>query len=260
MPSTRCAEPEAERVPRTAAVVAPPVRWPMRPTDQCADQRLMSPAHRGPPAFSRPDLARPARPEGTAGLLAKTFNNAFGLLSLILTWARRQALVGANLLDDEKRAVVKRGERPFLEPDQINRLLTAAAAHPPADTLLTVLAMAGLRRGEALALRWSDVDWGSAQGGGGQLMIRRSIYRGHTTAPKTAAGERTVDIPVSVLQALRLHSAMYPALPGDLTSEQPPAARSTGTPSRRVSSHASSTKQGCRTSVCTFCGIPTPAC
>jgi integrase len=63
-------------------------------------------------------------------------------------------------------------------------------------------------------LRWSDVDWGT--GTGGRFFIRRSIYRGKITEPKTAAGVRRVDVSQDVLKDLQVYQVMYPPLAGDL--------------------------------------------
>jgi len=53
--------------------------------------------------------------------------------------------------------------------------------------LYVTAAMAGLRQGELLALRWEDVDWTA-----GLLRIRRSYSRGRLGTPKTRRGNRAV--------------------------------------------------------------------
>jgi integrase len=62
----------------------------------------------------------------------------------------------------------------------------------------------GMRRGEMLALRWSDVDFQR-----GQLAVRRTLSRGEEglviSEPKTKAGRRSIALPEPVIVALRAH-------------------------------------------------------
>jgi integrase len=66
--------------------------------------------------------------------------------------------------------------------------------------LFTFVALTGVRIGEALALRWEDVE-------GETAIIRRTVTRLHgewvVTAPKTGAGERTLALSPTVMVALR---------------------------------------------------------
>lgn len=80
----------------------------------------------------------------------------------------------------------------FMEHIQGDRLY-------PAFYLLLVT---GLRRGELLGLRWSDLE-------GGQLHIQRSYTllsgRPHWSEPKTENGRRTVTLPADALEVLEQH-------------------------------------------------------
>lgn len=65
--------------------------------------------------------------------------------------------------------------------------------------LFELLLITGLRPGEALALRWSDLDLEA-----GRLAVRRSLARdGSFLEPKTPRARRTVPLPASTVQALR---------------------------------------------------------
>jgi integrase len=68
----------------------------------------------------------------------------------------------------------------------------------------------GLRRGEALGLRWDDVDLDA-----GVLLVRRQLRReadGLVTADtKTAKSRRSVDLPDALVAALRSHRARQSA-------------------------------------------------
>jgi integrase len=55
----------------------------------------------------------------------------------------------------------------------------------------------GLRIGEAIELRWSDVDLGKRT-----IKVSRRVYRGRVGAPKSRFGRRTVKIPAEIAQPL----------------------------------------------------------
>ncbi len=136
-----------------------------------------------------------------------------------LSDARREGLVTTNAAVD---ATVPRAERPKVrpwEPEELGAFLDHAVTHR-LGSLYELAALAGLRRGEACALRWSDVDLAR-----GFLVVRQQIvqvtgydvacgmcgqvHRGVAFgAPKTASGEaRRVDLGergVGVLLAQRL--------------------------------------------------------
>jgi integrase len=65
-----------------------------------------------------------------------------------------------------------------------------------------------MRRGELLALRWSDLDLEA-----GSLQARRTVsyiavdehHEFRETEPKTAAGKRTIPLPRMVVEALKHH-------------------------------------------------------
>jgi integrase len=56
----------------------------------------------------------------------------------------------------------------------------------------------GLRIGEAIGLRWEDVDANAVQ-------VRRRFYRGGFSEPKSSSGRRTVPLAPTVAQALWKH-------------------------------------------------------
>ena len=58
--------------------------------------------------------------------------------------------------------------------------------------------LTGLRVGEILGLRWSDVDFGSAQ-----LRVSQRCYRGEMDSPKTRASQRTLPLSPECIQALK---------------------------------------------------------
>ena len=82
-------------------------------------------------------------------------------------------------------------------PVEVKKLLVAAKADGPMwHGLLVLLMRAGPRVGEAIALKWEDIDFE-----GGVLHIRRQAYANEIKAPKT--GAREVSLHPVVAKALR---------------------------------------------------------
>ena len=139
---------------------------------------------------------------------AKYYNNLRGTLSVVLTWARQrgQRYLTHDPLSDIKPVPVERRERRFLEPEEITRLLDATK-DPRDQTILYLFTYSGLRRGELFGLRWSDLDEHT-----NRLRVRRSLFQGEVTRPKTTHSERTVDIPESIVNRLRAYRETDPPL------------------------------------------------
>ena len=148
--------------------------------------------------------------EGT--LAPKFYVNLRNLLHTILEWARRRspAYIAHNPMKDlERLRLPKAKKRPHFEPEQVSALLKAAQTSPPDDTIIRLAVYSGLRRGELFALQWDDIDSGNGQDGG-RIHVRRSIYQGAITAPKTEESDRVVDIPQQIVDDLGVYKVMYP--------------------------------------------------
>ena len=78
--------------------------------------------------------------------------------------------------------------RRALDSDELGRFLAACSAEW--EPFFRLLAMTGLRIGEAIELRWRDVDFGAKR-----LRVRRQFYEGVVAPPKSKHGSR--DIPPS---------------------------------------------------------------
>ena len=145
-------------------------------------------------------------------LAPKFYVNLRNLLHTILEWARRRspAYIAHNPMKDlERLRLPKAKKRPHFEPEQVSALLKAAQTSPPDDTIIRLAVYSGLRRGELFALQWDDIDSGNGQDGG-RIHVRRSIYQGAITAPKTEESDRVVDIPQQIVDDLGVYKVMYP--------------------------------------------------
>ena len=91
---------------------------------------------------------------------------------------------------------------PALNPAAANRLLEAARGHR-LEYLFTFMLATGLRLGEALALRWCDVD---LAGGSANVQHTLEYLTGRPwriAEPKSASGKRVVPLIGSALAGLR---------------------------------------------------------
>jgi integrase len=129
--------------------------------------------------------ARPAR-----GLSNGSINHTLRHLSQILETAVEYELVPSNAAAGRRRRLkAERPARPWVEPEQLVAFLESAP-NGVGRVLLAVLAGAGLRIGEALALRWRDIDLGT-----GTLHVRDS---------KTEKGVREVHLTSALRETLTL--------------------------------------------------------
>jgi integrase len=91
------------------------------------------------------------------GLSASTIRTAYTILRALLDSAVRDRALAQNPVHAVRRPKVTAMEAAYLKPEQVRSLLTAAEGSRYAP-LFALLVHTGLRRGEALALHWSDVD------------------------------------------------------------------------------------------------------
>ncbi|MGB8907608.1 MAG: site-specific integrase, partial [Candidatus Cybelea sp.] len=133
----------------------------------------------------------------------RTVHHVFCTLHVALNRAKRQRLITLNpcgLVDPPR---VEQKEMRHLDAHGGAALLKALEACDIGAAIVTSLGT-GLRRGELLALRWSDVDLD-----GLHLTVQRSIERvGSQTRfkePKTKRSRRTISLPLFVAERLRRH-------------------------------------------------------
>ncbi|MFI6168924.1 tyrosine-type recombinase/integrase [Nocardia sp. NPDC051052] len=122
------------------------------------------------------------------------------VLSAALTRAMREDLVVRNVA---RLVVLPRYDRKEIVPwtiDEVARFLAVAKSHRMYPAFL-LLSLYGLRRGEALGLRWGDIDWDHDV-----LRIRQQfqVIRGqnYIGPVKTAKGKRDLPLLAFVRQAL----------------------------------------------------------
>lgn len=126
-----------------------------------------------------------------------TLRTAFAHLSVMLTAARRAKLVTENVATDARRPKGKRVAIDPFTPAELARII-AAASESPSRQVFALLASAGCRLGEALALDVGDFDPAART-----IAITRTYCRRHGIGPpKSPRGIRTVHVPSVALAAL----------------------------------------------------------
>lgn len=156
-------------------------------------------------AFLR-DKSTQTSPRTKRPLSSRTLQYIHAVLRLALEQARRDDLVARNVAGLVAGPKVQRSEVQPLKPAEAAKLFAAAAEDRLSPLWLLVTAL-GLRRGEALALRWEDIDLDR-----GHLQIRATLQRVdgalvRSEMPKTKSSRRALPLPEVVVEALRAHRA-----------------------------------------------------
>jgi integrase len=143
-----------------------------------------------------------AKPEG-AGLAPRTVGHVHRVVRRALGQAVKWGIIANNAVSAAEPPRVQRVEIEILAPDQIKAVLDALRGRPLYPVAVIALAT-GMRRGEMVALRWSDIDLDA-----GKIRVERSLEQTNAglafKSPKTKAGRRSVAIPPSIVAELRGH-------------------------------------------------------
>lgn len=138
-------------------------------------------------------------------LSSKVVHDIHGVLHLALDNAVRWGMVSRNVCDLVTPPRIVSREVVPLSVEQACTLIYHVRGHR-LEVLLATAVVTGMRRGELLALRWSDIDFSHRR-----LLVLHSVnfmaHYGYVEGkPKTAAGKRVVSLPAFLLDMLREHS------------------------------------------------------
>jgi integrase len=156
--------------------------------------------------LQRPQIKQLLAAKRASGLAKNTTRLIKATLSAMYTEAVDDGLVKSNpaafttrrgtasdgITQTERRAAI----RPFSEAELAQFLDVAHRRNRDHYVLFLLLARTGLRPGEALALRWEDVDLGKRE-----LLVERAVADGAITTTKTGHS-RQVDISRELAQEL----------------------------------------------------------
>ncbi len=138
-----------------------------------------------------------------AGLSTKTVTYVHQVLRTALGVAVRWDLVSRNVARLVDRPRIQRKQINPFSPFEAREFLRAVRGHR-LEALFSVALALGLRQGEALGLRWQDIDFAA-----GTISVRNQLQRidGKLTlvAPKTEKSRRTLVMPALIVERLKEH-------------------------------------------------------
>ena len=143
------------------------------------------------------------------GLSESTVRSAYTILRAVLDTAVRDEAMGTNPAAAIRRPKVTSKEASYLTVEQV-RVLLGAAEGSRYQPVFRLLVNTGLRRGEALALRWTDVDLANHL-----LRVRGTLARLDgdlvVTDTKTAKSNRVIHMTPTTESILRTAKASQSA-------------------------------------------------
>jgi integrase len=133
------------------------------------------------------------------GLSSKYQVNIYSVLRLVFDVAQLNGYMTANPVQPKiHRPAVGRQKKHTWSIDQAKSLLSAV--NPAFRAPLVVLALTGIRAGELLALRWSNIDFLRKR-----IAITDSLWRGQLVETKTVASNREIGMSDQLIQVLLAH-------------------------------------------------------
>lgn len=140
------------------------------------------------------------------GISPKYVREMLGVLRLALNNAVRWGYISRNVCDLVTKPRVSKHEIAPLTLEQAQRFRQYIQGHR-LEVLIMMAVVTGMRRGELLSLRWSDIDFKR-----GILQVMHTVDRltGHGYVegePKTSSGIRSIRIPLFLLDMLKKHHA-----------------------------------------------------
>jgi integrase len=121
--------------------------------------------------------------------------------------AMKWGLIWRNPVDAVTRPRFKRKEMKIYTDDQV-RVLLSFVKGTRTEALYWMAVSNGLRQGEMLGLKWSDIDWRNHR-----IHVQRQVQRTAQeglvfSEPKSAAGNRTIVLDKMMLEILRAHTEL----------------------------------------------------
>jgi integrase len=144
-----------------------------------------------------------------SGKSARTARLARSVLRAALRHAERHGLVARNVAALAEPVKAEHNEKKSMTVAQVRKLL-AAAEGTRDEAAIVLLVTLGLRRGELLGLKWSDMNLKA-----GTIRVTRALKRTNdgleASDTKTARSARTLQLPPLAVRSLKAHKARQAA-------------------------------------------------
>ncbi len=143
------------------------------------------------------------RKDGKGGLSPQTVKHHHRILNQAMKQAVKWRLLARNPVEDVDPPKVARAEILTLDSGEINTLIEASYGMPLYMPVLIATAT-GMRRGEILGLKWTDIDLDRTT-----LSVERSLQETKDglalKSPKTKRSRRSITLPSYLIDELRRH-------------------------------------------------------
>ena len=140
--------------------------------------------------------------------LPKTYKKMYNLASNVLDYAVNNDLIIKNPMKRIIKPKMQKEKKPFTNfysKDELNEFLEACKQkeNPRIYLFFRILAFTGMRKGEALALKWSDIDFVNQT-----ISINKTLSIGEHNSliigtPKTKASYRTIQVDEKTIYYLK---------------------------------------------------------
>jgi integrase len=144
------------------------------------------------------------------GLAPQTVRLLHAMLHKAFDYAVSVGLLARNVCDIVSLPRIEKYEARSLTLEQVQQLLSAAKGHR-VEALWVLVLVTGMRRGEMLGLKWSDINLDT-----GVISVQRSLVdvKGGIieSKPKSSKGYRSILLPSFAVDALRAHKERQIAL------------------------------------------------
>lgn len=142
-------------------------------------------------------------------LSPKTINNTLVPLKEMLKHAVLWNYLRENPAQYVEKPRIEREEMDFLSPQELRLFLdNVDRRYYP---LFLTACLTGMRRGELLGLKWGDIDWASST-----IFVRRSLWQGQLTTPKSKNSVRAIAMSPKLKEVLFAYQVEAPASSLDL--------------------------------------------
>lgn len=138
------------------------------------------------------------------GLQGQSMKPIHAILKQSFDMAVRWESIPRSPMDKVRRPDGESKQKTVLDADQFRRL-TAELAGTPLAVPALVLGMTGMRRGELLALRWSNVDMENRTVQVNDNLVKPKGKALEVGMPKSATSQRQIPLPSAVIDALLIH-------------------------------------------------------